>query len=284
MAGRSTLFPSVPVPTSPTPGAMPPLVPAADKSSDFETSMRKYYEDTMKQFINDVNKNKANDAATAALKSEAKSEALDLSSPPLKHSITNNNQSQIRDESQQEKLSKQDTVTFSLGTESDSQIYEFEDDPSLEMENYSLETEAESEQRKRCRTQMTASQVKVLKHVFQHQKLPSSVDCSRLAEAVGLEKRVVQVWFQNARSKDKKVRAGRQEEMVEERPEWKECKFCDSPEFSDKSQLVGHICETEHIENVRLAIERGEYDPPSPGLISANSDTSKISPFKSEKK
>ena len=274
VAGRSTLFPSVPVPTSPTPGAMPPLVPTADKSSDFETSMRKYYEDTMKQFINDVNKNKANDAATAALKSEAKSEALDLSSPPLKHSITNNNQSQIRDESQQEKLSKQDTVTFSLGTESDSQIYEFEDDPSLDMENYPVEIGTDQlphpDAKKRCRTQMSPVQVKLLKHVFHVHKTPTMAECLDLAQQIGLQKRVVQVWFQNARSKDKKARLSYQEATGREHEaEVDVARFSSQWELSagTRQELAQLVLSRAHVARVQAAIERSEYEPPTPGLL-----------------
>ena len=244
---RSTLFPSIPVPTSPP---QPPAQPN-DKAGEFEASMRKYYEDTMKQFINDVNKGRVSGEA-----------ALDLTSPP---------QSRLSED-------KAEVAACSPGTgggntEPTNQIYDFEDDSGLDMENFSLETD--SDQRRRCRTQMTASQVKVLKHIFHHQKLPSMLDCSRLAEAVGLQKRVVQVWFQNARSKDKKARAGRPEETLEERANWKECKFC-GPEFSDKFQIVDHIFGVDHIENVRRAIERGEYEPPCPGILPASYSSGKI--------
>ena len=237
---RSTLFPSIPVPTSPQPQ------PTNEKSVEFEASMRKYYEDTMKQFINDVNKGRQT------------GEALDLSSAQ-----------------QSDKVNKQE-VRVSPGSEAtdSNQIYEFEDDPSQDMENYSLETEAESDQllpagdpKKRCRTQMTATQVKLMKHVFLYQKMPSMADCSRLAEVIGLQKRVVQVWFQNARSKDKKARAGLSESSGEEIADWKECKFCQSSQFSDKFQIFEHIFSSDHIEKVRLAIQRGEYDPPSPGVL-----------------
>ena len=245
---RSTLFPSIPVPTSPQP---PPLQANNEKSGEFEASMRKYYEDTMKQFINDVNKGRQG------------GEALDLSSPP-----------------QSDKVNKQE-VGGSHGTEAtdSNQIYEFEDDPSLDMENYSLETEAESDQllpsgdsKKRCRTQMTPSQVKLMKHVFLYQKMPSMADCSRLAQLIGLQKRVVQVWFQNARSKDKKARAGLPETSGDEISDWKECKFCQSSQFSEKFQIVEHVFESDHIENVRLAIERGDYEPPSPGVLRGGGD------------
>ena len=164
VAGRSTLFPSVPLPTSPTPGGnMPPLISNSDKPSDFEASMRKYYEDTMKQFISDVNKGRNNDARDNSGNKSVKNNeaALDLSSPPLKSNTANNNQSDATDESQSEKVFQQDT-SQSQESENDNQIYEF-DDPGMEIENYSSEVGFDqlspSDPKKRCRTAMSPTQV-----------------------------------------------------------------------------------------------------------------------------
>ena len=154
MSGRSTLFPSVPVPTSPTPSGS---MPASEKPSDFESSMRKYYEDTMKQFISDVNKGRSEETQDEGLsKTEAgsKSEAaLDLSSPSA----------------ESETGDKLGSAAQAPGTEADSQIYEFDEDPSLDMENYPMEISSHCDQlsadpKKRCRTPMTQVQVILSSH------------------------------------------------------------------------------------------------------------------------
>ena len=54
---------------------------------------------------------------------------------------------------------------------------------------------------KRFRTQMSGTQVKMMKAVFQFYKTPTMVECSNLGTEIGLQKRVIQVWFQNARAK-----------------------------------------------------------------------------------
>ena len=60
--------------------------------------------------------------------------------------------------------------------------------------------------RKKFRTQISNNQVKVLKCIFEVYKMPAMSECQIMADFVGLQKRVVQVWFQNARAKEKKMK------------------------------------------------------------------------------
>jgi len=57
---------------------------------------------------------------------------------------------------------------------------------------------------KRYRTQMSSTQIKVMKVIFLEYKTPTMSECQALGREIGLAKRVVQVWFQNARAKEKK--------------------------------------------------------------------------------
>lgn len=45
-----------------------------------------------------------------------------------------------------------------------------------------------------------------MKSVFGDYKTPSMTECEALGREIGLHKRVVQVWFQNARAKERKTR------------------------------------------------------------------------------
>lgn len=45
-----------------------------------------------------------------------------------------------------------------------------------------------------------------MKHLFQDYKTPTMAECELLGQEIGLAKRVVQVWFQNARAKEKKAK------------------------------------------------------------------------------
>lgn len=47
----------------------------------------------------------------------------------------------------------------------------------------------------------------VMKSVFGDYKTPSMTECEALGREIGLHKRVVQVWFQNARAKERKTRS-----------------------------------------------------------------------------
>ncbi|ESN90234.1 hypothetical protein HELRODRAFT_148596, partial [Helobdella robusta] len=57
---------------------------------------------------------------------------------------------------------------------------------------------------KRHRTHMSSLQIRVMKSVYSEYKTPTITECELLGREIGLRKRVVQVWFQNARAKDKK--------------------------------------------------------------------------------
>uniref|UniRef100_A0AAY4BQX8 Homeobox domain-containing protein n=1 Tax=Denticeps clupeoides TaxID=299321 RepID=A0AAY4BQX8_9TELE len=64
----------------------------------------------------------------------------------------------------------------------------------------------ERHSQKRYRTQMSNLQVKMLKACFTDYKTPTMIECEALGSYIGLAKRVVQVWFQNARAKEKKAK------------------------------------------------------------------------------
>ena len=62
----------------------------------------------------------------------------------------------------------------------------------------------QQQQQRRIRTQMSQFQVNIMKCIFLEYKTPTMSECEALGREVGLKKRVVQVWFQNARAKEKK--------------------------------------------------------------------------------
>jgi len=57
---------------------------------------------------------------------------------------------------------------------------------------------------KRHRTHMSELQVRVMRAIYVEHRTPSIGECATLGAKIGLARRVVQVWFQNARAKDKK--------------------------------------------------------------------------------
>merc|ERR1719483_1018142 len=70
----------------------------------------------------------------------------------------------------------------------------------------SCESEVASKKRKskRNRTTFTDEQIHILQANFQLDCNPDGQDLERIADISGLSKRVVQVWFQNARARNKK--------------------------------------------------------------------------------
>ncbi|XP_014854260.1 PREDICTED: zinc finger homeobox protein 3-like [Poecilia mexicana] len=62
-------------------------------------------------------------------------------------------------------------------------------------------------QQQRQRTQMSHFQVLQLKNFYSNHRTPNRIECETLGQELGLPPRVVQVWFQNARAKEKRARS-----------------------------------------------------------------------------
>ncbi|KAF7262462.1 hypothetical protein EG68_00245 [Paragonimus skrjabini miyazakii] len=58
---------------------------------------------------------------------------------------------------------------------------------------------------RRNRTSITVLQSRCMHSLYAHHKTPSVHECDRLGAMIGLTRRVVQVWFQNQRAKEKKM-------------------------------------------------------------------------------
>uniref|UniRef100_A0A158R627 Homeobox domain-containing protein n=1 Tax=Syphacia muris TaxID=451379 RepID=A0A158R627_9BILA len=104
---------------------------------------------------------------------------------------------------------------------------------------------------KRYRTHLTPLQVHVMKNVFSEYKTPSMTECETLGVEIGLHKRVVQVWFQNARAKERKTRAynGKTDEDLQ-RSTATRCALC-SVEYSHRLNLHDHIFTSGHLAKVK---------------------------------
>ena len=70
--------------------------------------------------------------------------------------------------------------------------------------NQSSPCESPSIKGKRVRTFITAQQLKVLKSVYLSTPRPDLAERHRISEVTGLDMRVVQVWFQNRRAKERR--------------------------------------------------------------------------------
>ena len=118
-----------------------------------------------------------------------------------------------------------------------------------------------SNSNKRFRTQMTTVQLKVMKSIFAEYKTPSMAECDSLGRDIGLPKRVIQVWFQNARAKEKKARLNYAKSFGHEMPEIQRsvdgCKVCSvkyNPEVASAA-MQNHLFSKVHLENLKSHID-----------------------------
>jgi uncharacterized C2H2 Zn-finger protein len=259
-------------------------------------SMRKYYEDTMKRYLNDLQGRSASppppppDMSIMASSGSRREggQALDLTSPlplpPKPNAPVPGSAPPALDLSRPIPTEHENDVSagFMDKTETmsennlESRIgdFEMEDSPSSPISaadghgGPSSSTSSPS-MNKRFRTQMSTMQIKVMKSVFEVYKTPTMTECSSLGQDISLQKRVVQVWFQNARAKEKKARLQLQQlsgvpeaDMMPQPPE--ECKVCNHT-YTHKHVIQDHIFSKAHLDAVRSAVEEGKIDPETPG-------------------
>uniref|UniRef100_A0A4W5KHH1 Zinc finger homeobox 4 n=1 Tax=Hucho hucho TaxID=62062 RepID=A0A4W5KHH1_9TELE len=107
---------------------------------------------------------------------------------------------------------------------------------------------------KRFRTQMSNLQLKVLKACFSDYRTPTMQECEMLGSEIGLPKRVVQVWFQNARAKEKKfkINIGKPFMISQGGPDGPrpECTLC-SVKYTARMSIRDHIFSKQHITKVQ---------------------------------
>lgn len=138
---------------------------------------------------------------------------------------------------------------------------------------------------KRFRTQMTNLQLKVLKSCFNDYRTPTMLECEVLGNDIGLPKRVVQVWFQNARAKEKKAKLSMAKHFGINHTSYEgpktECSLC-SVKYSARLSVRDHIFSQQHISKVKDTIgsqldkEKEYFDPATVRQLMAQQEMDRI--------
>ncbi|KAM9091277.1 zinc finger homeobox protein 2 isoform 2-T4 [Megaptera novaeangliae] len=113
---------------------------------------------------------------------------------------------------------------------------------------------------RRYRTQMSSLQLKIMKACYEAYRTPTMQECEVLGEEIGLPKRVIQVWFQNARAKEKKAKlqgaavggAGGSSEgpLGAQRTD---CPYCDV-KYDFYVSCRGHLFSRQHLAKLKEAV------------------------------
>ena len=101
----------------------------------------------------------------------------------------------------------------------------------------------------RLRTTILPEQLDYLYQKYQVESNPSRKMLEQIANEVGLRKRVVQVWFQNTRARERKGQFRAHQQVINKR-----CPFCPAI-FRVRSALESHLA-TKHADHYT----RGEID------------------------
>ncbi|KAL7977730.1 hypothetical protein Chor_009679 [Crotalus horridus] len=112
---------------------------------------------------------------------------------------------------------------------------------------------------RRYRTQMSSLQLKIMKVCYGIYRTPTMQECEVLGEEIGLPKRVIQVWFQNARAKEKKAKAasggtsgGDEAPSAAQAPS--ECPYCEV-KYDFYVSCRGHLFSRGHLSRLKEAIK-----------------------------
>lgn len=120
---------------------------------------------------------------------------------------------------------------------------------------------------KRSRTQLSQGQVLAMQSTFEMYRSPSLAECEILGNGIGLARRVVQVWFQNHRAKERRNRAARGETPEPPSPEPpKTCSICHVP-IAGHTELREHLFSAAHIGQLKMThgiSTHASQNPPSP--------------------
>lgn len=265
-----------------SPGGMSLFPPAADP---LQMSMKKMYEDSLKKYIDELSAAshvQQRSMVPESLPKRSSATESRTSDSKKKSSPTADDDDAPLDLSKPMKVSV-DCEKMSEGPPTDASERSFDDfhghrRRSLD-DSYS-ETHSENEMDmhsltgsnptspnshhgrhssggKRYRTQMTNLQVRVMKTLFTDYKTPTMAECEMLGREISLPKRVVQVWFQNARAKEKKSKLAYQKTFGTEvdftRPP-EDCSLCNF-KYSHKYTVQDHIFTRKHIENVKKFLQ-----------------------------
>ncbi|XP_053119609.1 zinc finger homeobox protein 2 [Hemicordylus capensis] len=110
---------------------------------------------------------------------------------------------------------------------------------------------------RRYRTQMSSLQLKIMKACYEAYRTPTMQECEVLGEEIGLPKRVIQVWFQNARAKEKKAKAaigGGGDEGPPSTQTQSECLYCEV-KYDFYVSCRGHLFSRGHLARLKEAIK-----------------------------
>lgn len=229
--------------------AIPQLFSSFNSDMD---SIKKYYEESMKRYMSELQQNQNGE------KAEERGECpLDLSKPvdlSRQMKVSMDDSSRMVDVGPLTDLSEK-SLNDDDSTSETTEMYYYDD--SNPVSPASSTQSNHQRQNKRFRTQMSNTQIRVMKSLFSDYKTPTMSECEILGREIGLPKRVIQVWFQNARAKDKKAKISGQK-SGEEVPGEKlveECKLCDF-KYSHKYSVQDHVFTKSHIDNVKASVEQ----------------------------
>lgn len=107
---------------------------------------------------------------------------------------------------------------------------------------------------------MSSLQLKIMKACYEAYRTPTMQECEVLGEEIGLPKRVIQVWFQNARAKEKKAKlqgtalagsgSGSEGALAAQRTD---CPYCDV-KYDFYVSCRGHLFSRQHLAKLKEAV------------------------------
>ncbi|XP_017304632.1 zinc finger homeobox protein 3-like, partial [Diaphorina citri] len=209
------------------------MPPVFNNMNDMD-SLKKYYEESMKRYLSEIQLNGTKDLTPeiiAKLKADPNAPRETTTTP----------------------------LDLSKPFEGMGGFNEFEDD---EDDDSLSECSDDENSPNSPKNQINSVQMKILSCLYESHKNPNMIEIEALSKEMNINKKLIQIWYENTRIKDSKNNVNA---IINE------CNIC-NVKYNNKYKIQDHIFTKKHIDNLKIFLEKSPNTQILPEIINNNNN------------